>query len=78
MIWINVLVKRDSALSHFGMELRMSDGDPPAEESGSESPDPDDDRTHFADLPDGSGCIEIWEHLSEQRTRADSKTRVNE
>lgn len=23
---------------------------------------PDD---HLADLPDGSGCAEIWEHLSE-------------
>lgn len=22
---------------------------------------------HVADLPDGAGCTEIWEHLSERR-----------
>jgi hypothetical protein len=22
---------------------------------------------HLADVPDGCGCTEIWEHLSEQR-----------
>ena len=22
---------------------------------------------HLADVPDGCGCAEVWEHLSEQR-----------
>ncbi|WP_199174687.1 hypothetical protein [Halegenticoccus soli] len=26
---------------------------------------------HLADLEDGSGCTEIWEHLSERRERAE-------
>jgi hypothetical protein len=29
------------------------------------SPDAEDD--HLADLADGSGCTEIWEHLSRRR-----------
>lgn len=24
---------------------------------------------HLAELPDGSGCFEIWEHLSDRRRR---------
>lgn len=35
-----------------------------------DSPDDDDaerDRGHLSGLEDGSGCTEIWEHLSEQR-----------
>lgn len=27
----------------------------------------DPDRSHLSDLPDGAGCAEIWEHLSERR-----------
>ena len=27
----------------------------------------DADRAHLADLPDGCGCAEVWEHLSESR-----------
>jgi hypothetical protein len=23
---------------------------------------------HVADIDDGCGCVEVWEHLSEQRT----------
>lgn len=35
--------------------------------------DADDERTddapdHLQDIPDGSGCTEIWERLSERRT----------
>jgi hypothetical protein len=30
---------------------------------------PDDE--HLADVPDGCGCTEIWEHLSEQRASED-------
>jgi hypothetical protein len=29
------------------------------------------DSEHVDDLPDGSGCTEIWEHLSEQRAAED-------
>lgn len=29
------------------------------------------DGEHLADLPDGIGCTEIWEHLSEQREEDD-------
>jgi hypothetical protein len=25
------------------------------------------DREHLADVEDGCGCAEVWEHLSEQR-----------
>ena len=25
------------------------------------------DNSHLADLSDGAGCTEVWEHLSEQR-----------
>ena len=32
---------------------------------GSETSDDIDE--HVADLPDGCGCTEIWEHLSERR-----------
>ncbi|MFC7114282.1 hypothetical protein ACFQH2_03940 [Natronoarchaeum sp. GCM10025703] len=39
-------------------ELKAQDGDDTEEES-------DDD--HLADVEEGAGCTEIWEHLSEQR-----------
>lgn len=26
---------------------------------------------HLSDVPDGSGCAEIWEHLSEERENDD-------
>lgn len=29
----------------------------------------DEGRDHLDDLPDGAGCYEIWEHLSETRER---------
>ena len=25
------------------------------------------DRAHLSELPDGCGCAEVWEHLSERR-----------
>lgn len=25
------------------------------------------DEAHLADIPDGSGCAEVWEHLAERR-----------
>ncbi len=57
----------------------MSDGETPSKKSETEPAiEEDADRNHFGDLPDGSGCIEIWEHLSEQRERDDSKACVNE
>ena len=27
----------------------------------------DPDRAHLADIEDGCGCAEVWEHLSESR-----------
>lgn len=30
------------------------------------------EETRFDDLPDGSGCTEIWEHLSERRETSKS------
>lgn len=57
----------------------MSDGGPPTQDPEDEpTNDEDADQEQFADLPDGSGCIEIWEHLSEQRKRDDSTACVNE
>lgn len=38
---------------------------PPASE---EVPD-EDEADHLAEVPDGSGCTEIWEHLAERRER---------
>lgn len=34
-----------------------------------EAPDetPGDDDDHLTDVPDGAGCTEIWEHISERR-----------
>jgi len=32
-----------------------------------EAGDDEDDTGHLADLPDGAGCTEIWEHISESR-----------
>ena len=29
------------------------------------------DEEHLEEIPDGSGCTEIWEHLSERRAEAD-------
>jgi hypothetical protein len=28
-----------------------------------------DGEDHLTELPDGAGCTEIWEHLSENRTK---------
>lgn len=30
------------------------------------NPTPSDDAEHLADIPDGAGCVEIWERLSEE------------
>jgi len=32
-----------------------------------ENPTNDDETDHLDDLPDGAGCTEIWEHISENR-----------
>ena len=39
-------------------EVDESDGKPDAEVG---------DNDHLADVPDGAGCTEIWEHLSSGR-----------
>lgn len=52
--------------------MDVNPNDDAAEESidepaQAESPDDADDATHLSDLPDGAGCAEVWEHLSENR-----------
>lgn len=42
----------------------MMSNTPPADDDG---PAHDD---HLVDVPDGAGCTEIWERLSEHRARA--------
>jgi len=37
-----------------------------AEEQVADDADHEDD-DHLADVPDGAGCTEIWEHLAERR-----------
>ena len=32
-----------------------------------DKPPQENDNTHLSNLPDGAGCTEIWEHLSQQR-----------
>lgn len=38
-------------------------------QSGEYETEADDAQAALADLPDGSGCAEIWAHLSERRRR---------
>ena len=37
-----------------------------SDETGHQDAD-DTERNHVSELEDGSGCTEIWEHLSERR-----------
>ena len=37
----------------------------------SEEP-PIEDCTHLEDVPDGAGCVEIWEHLSDEPEDTDA------
>lgn len=32
------------------------------------------DAEHLADVDDGCGCAELWEHTSEKRAEADAET----
>ncbi|WP_276260148.1 hypothetical protein [Haloglomus litoreum] len=34
---------------------------------GADATEGDDDTAHLDDLPDGSGCAEVWEYVSEER-----------
>jgi hypothetical protein len=46
----------------------VSDSESP--DTGAERPDgaaEDDVDGHLADVPDGCGCAEVWEHLSDRR-----------
>jgi pSer/pThr/pTyr-binding forkhead associated (FHA) protein len=36
------------------------------------------DQDHLANLSDGAGCAEVWEHLSEQRAEAAEDTEDDE
>ena len=51
-----------------GMAKQQSKGKPVDENEGNEQRESDD---HLSDLPDGSGCVEIWERLSENRSTDD-------
>lgn len=42
----------------------MSEDDPEAES-------PDERTDHLEDVPDGAGCTEIWDHLSDRRERSE-------
>lgn len=33
------------------------------------------DTDHLDDLPDGAGCTEIWEHISETKERVERRDR---
>lgn len=37
----------------------------------SEDGDNDSDPDHLSDVPEGCGCVEVWEHLSEEREAED-------
>ena len=37
------------------------------ESAGGDADDDDDEFAHLDSLPDGAGCAEVWEHLSETR-----------
>lgn len=55
----------------------MSNGSSsPAEDPHSPSSEPghgdDEEADYLDDLPDGSGCTEIWEYLSDQRGREEN------
>lgn len=39
-------------------------------DTGAGTREPDDD--HLRDLPDGAGCVEIWEYLSEDSADGDA------
>lgn len=34
--------------------------------------DPNEDREHLEDIEESVGCVEIWEELSERRSKAES------
>ena len=42
-------------------------------ETMSKSKADDPERAHLADVEDGCGCTEIWEHMSEARNVTDSE-----
>lgn len=37
----------------------------------SNHPPSNDEDAHLAEIPDGAGCTEIWEHLSNERDDGD-------
>jgi hypothetical protein len=45
----------------------MTEGTVAGREGDVEADEPTDRPDHLADLADGSGCAEVWEHLSETR-----------
>ena len=45
----------------------MTEGDVTGKHEEGTNPETDEDGSYLDELPDGSGCTEIWEHLSERR-----------
>ena len=60
-------VARDGELNEDADEQSSSS---PRSRSRATHEDAEDDTAHLDELPDGSGCTEIWEHLSERRSEA--------
>lgn len=42
-----------------------ADSHPPTDPTDAD--EPADRPDHLADVPDGCGCVEVWEHLSDDR-----------
>lgn len=52
------------------MSNQSSPGNPPVGREDADSDVTGDQASddHLADVDDGCGCVEVWEHLSDQRT----------
>jgi len=51
-------------------QLPADEKDLDEEQTGGNTTDDRDDE-HLSDVTDGIGCVEVWEHLSEQRSEDD-------
>jgi len=64
-------VARDRPLLDAIRQTRSTDSpasgdEPPLRADGGEEPADDEAEDHLRDVPDGAGCTEIWEYLSER------------
>ena len=65
---------RDDDDRASGTDARIPDPAATLSPDGGEPPDDEDD-AHLRDLPDGAGCTEIWEHLSERHAETGEEER---